>query len=93
MVYVHIQPNRRCPLPAAAAQADLRHNVVKAVHTGKTQGEVAQLLGVTRRAVNKWILAARQGGLSTPKAVRKGRPTGGRLKPAQAAIIECRGHF
>lgn len=73
---------------APAAQAALRRQAVKAVRAGTTQGEVATLFGVTRRAVNHWMRLAAQDGLSALKAQRRGRPLGGgRLKPAQAAVI------
>ena len=73
---------------APAAQAALRRQAVKAVRAGTTQGEVATLFGVTRRAVNNWMRRAAQNGLSVLKAQRRGRPIGGgRLKPTQAAVI------
>jgi transposase len=72
----------------AAAQAALRRRAVKVVRAGKTQGEVAELFGVTRRAVNRWVRMAEKSGLAALKAARRGRPAGGgRLSPAQAAVI------
>jgi len=72
----------------ALAQAALRRQAVHAVRTGKTQGEVATLFGVTRRAVSKWVRAVNEGGWPALKAKRRGRPVGGgRLKAAQAAAI------
>jgi len=54
---------------------------------GKTQVEVANIFGVTRQALGKWIKKYRQGGNKSLKAQRKGRPKGGRLLSWQAAQI------
>jgi len=69
------------------AQEDLRKKAVKAVLGGKKQVEVAQMLGVTRQNVGKWVKKFRQGGEKALKAKRKGRPKGGSLLPWQAAQI------
>jgi len=80
-----IQDARALP---SIAQADLRKKGVRAVvRDGKTQREVATILGVTRHAVGKWVKAYRQGGEKALKAKRKGRPKGGSLLPWQAAQI------
>lgn len=71
------------------AQAALRRRAVQAVRAGTTQGEVAQLFGVTRRAVNAWMRTARQEGLAALKVAPRGRPVGGgRLSSTQAAVIQ-----
>lgn len=72
-----------------AAQAALRRRAVQAVRAGATQGAVAKLFGVTRRAVNAWVRATAEGGLTALKAAPRGRPAGGgRLSPTQAAVIQ-----
>jgi transposase-like protein len=37
------------------AQEDLRRKVIKAILEGKTQVEAAQIFGITRQAVGKWV--------------------------------------
>lgn len=71
----------------AAAQEDLRIRVVKAVVGGKKQVEVAQIFGVTRQAVGRWVEAYRTGGIKALRAKPQGRPKGGSLLPWQAAQI------
>ncbi len=71
----------------AAAQEDLRIRVVKAVLGGKKQVEVAQIFGVTRQAVGRWVKAYRTGGIKALRAKPQGRPKGGSLLPWQAAQI------
>ena len=44
------------------AQEDLRRKAMKAVLDGKKQAEVAEVFGVTRQAVGKWVKAYRGGG-------------------------------
>jgi transposase len=61
--------------------------VHKAVLNGRKQVEVAEILGVTRQAVGKWIRAYREGGEKALKRKRRGRPKGGSLLPWQAAQI------
>ena len=69
------------------AQEDLRKKAVKAVLDGKKQLEVAEMLGITRQNVGKWVKKFRQGGEKALKAKRRGRPKGGSLLPWQAAQI------
>lgn len=69
----------------AVAQEDLRRKAVRAVLDGKTQLEIAKIFGVTRQAVGYWVRAYREGGVSGLKAKPNGRPTGGTLRPWQAA--------
>jgi transposase len=69
------------------AQADLRKKAVNAVLHGAKQIEVAQLLGVTRQSVGKWVKAYKEGGRKRLEAKRRGRPKGGSLLPWQAAQI------
>lgn len=58
---------------------------VKAVQEGKKQVEVAELFGVTRQAVGRWVTSYREGGSRRLKARRQGRPPGRSLEPWQAA--------
>jgi transposase len=60
---------------------------MKAVLDGKKQTEVAEVFGVTRQAVGKWVKAYREGGEKALKARRRGRPKGGSLLPWQAAQV------
>jgi len=71
----------------AIAQEDLRFKAVKAAVGGKKQVEVANIFGVTRQAVGKWVRAYREGGLKALKAAKQGRPKGGSLLPWQAAQV------
>jgi transposase len=69
------------------AQEDLRRKVIKSILDGKKQIEAAELFGVTRQAIGKWLKAYREGGLKAVKAKRQGRPRGGSLLPWQSAQI------
>jgi transposase len=69
------------------AQEDLRRKAVKAVLESMRQQDAAELFGVTRQAVGKWIAAYRKGGLRALRAHPRGRPPGGSLLPWQAAQI------
>lgn len=71
----------------SVAQEDLRKKAIKAVLGGKAQTEVAEILGITRQAVGKWVKAYRERGEKALKAKRRGRPRGGSLLPWQAAQI------
>ncbi len=69
------------------AQEDIRRKAVKAVLSGRSQVEAADLFGVTRQAVGGWIKLHKTGGAKALMAGRRGRPCGGKLKPWQAAQI------
>lgn len=70
------------------AQEDLRVKAVRAVQSGKTQTEVSNLFGVSRKAVNTWVSAYRQNGHRALKARKRGRRRSpSALKPWQAALI------
>lgn len=71
----------------SVAQEDLRQKAVRAVMGGRKQIEVAEVLGVTRQAVGRWVKAFREGGEKALKGRRRGRPKGGSLLPWQAAQI------
>ncbi len=54
---------------------------------GKTQEEVAQMLGVARTTVTYWLKLYCQGGEEALKVKPRGRPKGGKLLGWQAATI------
>jgi transposase len=66
-----------------AAQEELRRRAVTLVGEGKSQVEVAALLGVTRQAVGNWVRAHRRGGSEALAAGKRGRRAG--AKTALAA--------
>jgi len=70
----------------SVAQEDLRRKAIKAVLDGRKQSDVADMFGVTRQAVGKWVKAYRTNGTKALKAKPKGRPKGGALLPWQAAL-------
>jgi len=71
----------------AVAQESLRLRAIRAILKGAKQVEVAELLGVTRQAVARWVQAHRQGGVRALKTRRRGRPPGGRMQAWQAAHV------
>ncbi|QIJ72678.1 IS630 family transposase [Thermosulfuriphilus ammonigenes] len=74
-------------LPPKAQEA-LRFRAVHAVlEQGKTQEEVAQMLGIARTTVTYWLKLYRQGGEEALKIKPRGRPKGGKLLGWQAATI------
>jgi transposase len=61
---------------------------VEVVKAGMGKCKAAEVFGVSRRAVSRWIRADRQGGKEALKAKPRGRPRGGgKLKPWQCATI------
>src|SRR5580658_2861750 len=64
---------RRLP---QAAQEELRRRAVALVGEGRSQGEVAGLLDVSRQSVNEWVAAHRAGGDAALAAGRRGRRYG-----------------
>ena len=69
------------------AQEDLRRKVLRAILEGKKQMEAAQIFGVTRQAVGKWVKKYREGGARALRARKRGRPSKSSLLPWQAAQI------
>lgn len=68
------------------AQEDIRRKAVKACLDGRSKAEVAEIFGVTRQAVTKWVNSFENGGEKALKAKRRGRSKGGKkLLPWQAA--------
>jgi transposase len=78
--------NEARSLPSAA-QEDIRLKVLKAIQGGKKQVEAAELFGVTRQAIGRWVKKYREGGEKALRAKKKGRPKGRSLEPWQAAQI------
>jgi transposase len=64
---------RRLP---QAAQEELRRRAVVLVGEGRSQGEVARLLEVSRQSVNEWVAAYRVGGERALAAGKRGRRPG-----------------
>ena len=61
---------------------------VEVVKEGMGKSKAAEVFGVSRRAVSRWMRADRQGGKEALKAKPRGRPRGGgKLKPWQCAIL------
>ncbi|MDY6935586.1 MAG: IS630 family transposase [Spirochaetota bacterium] len=71
----------------SVAQEYVRRKAIKAVLEGKRLCEVADLFGVTRQAVWKWLKAYREGGTQAMISKQKGRPRGGTLLPGQVTQI------
>ena len=72
----------------AGAQEAIRMRTVEAIKAGMGKSKAAEVFGVSRRAVSRWIRADRQGGKEALKAKPRGRPRGGgKLKPWQCATI------
>jgi transposase len=68
-------------------QEDLRRKVLRTILDGKKQMEAAQIFGVTRQAVGKWVKKYREGGARALRARKRGRPSKSSLLPWQAAQI------
>jgi len=71
----------------SVAQEDLRRKVLRAIVRGEKQVQAAQLFGVTRQAVGKWVKKYREGGARALRARKRGRPSKSSLLPWQAAQI------
>ena len=70
------------------AQEALRIRAVKALLQGQKQKDVAELFGVSRQSLHKWLRAYRARGYRALSTKRQGRPAGKKLlKPWQAAQI------
>ena len=67
------------------AKEAIRIKAVQSVLSGRKQVEVAEIFGVTRQAVGKWIKKYREQGFKALKAQKQGRKKGGKLLPWQAA--------
>jgi transposase len=70
-----------------AAQQDLRYKTVAAVEKGKTHQEAAQLFGIARGTVTKWVSDKKKHGVAALRSRRRGRPPAPRLKGHQAATV------
>jgi transposase len=70
------------------AQAELRRTAVRLVAEGRSNTEVAGLLGVARETVGRWVKTHGQGGERALDARRRGRRPGHtKLSPAQQLRI------
>ena len=71
------------------AQEEVRRRAVALVGEGRSQGEVARLLDVSRQSVNEWVAAHRRGGEQALAARRRGRRQGEKtvLTPRQQTQI------
>jgi len=74
---------------SSEAQEQVRFKAVAAVKSGRTQGEVATLFGVTRQAVCNWMRLRRRSGMQGLRARPRGRPVGGRLQPRQERLVQA----
>ena len=73
---------------APEAQAALRYRAVKAVLDGMPQTEAAEVFGITRQAVGKWMKAYRTGGNDALSVKKRGpKHSRAKLKNWQAATI------
>jgi transposase len=70
-----------------SAQQEIRIRAVHAVLEGITQVEVAQLFGVTRQVLSKWVRTYKEHGEKGLKAQKQGRPKGAFLKGWQASKV------
>jgi len=72
-----------------AAQEEVRRRAVALAAEGRSQGEVASLLDVSRQSVNEWVAAHRKGGEAALAARRRGRRFGEKtsLAPWQQAQV------
>src|SRR5271167_4481914 len=70
---------------SAEGQEDLRRRVVEAVQKGLSQTEAAQVFGLARGTVSRWMGLVERVGRRALKARRRGRPPVSRLAPHQAA--------
>jgi transposase len=69
------------------AQEDLRRKAVQAVLDGTTRSEAGKRYGVSRKAVEKWVVAYEADGTKALRANPRGRPRGGSLHPWQSSQI------
>lgn len=68
-------------------QDEIRKRAVKAVLSGKSQTEVAEIYGVSRPTVNIWVNNYKRKGKQTLVSEKRGNPQESKLKGYQAATI------
>lgn len=78
----------------AQTQEEIRRQAIRLLKSGITSQEVANQLEVSRKAVQEWKKAYKEGGMKALKAKKQGRPTGSGLKlsgeqQAKIRIIIC----
>ena len=71
----------------SGAQEAIRMRTVEVIKAGMGKSKAAEVFGVSRRAISRWMGAHRQGGKEALKAKPRGRPHGGKLKSWQCATI------
>ena len=71
------------------AQEELRRRAIKMIESGQTQAKTAELLEISRNAVNGWWKRHQEGGLQALKKRRRGRAVGSdrRLTEEQEAQV------
>ena len=87
LLYIAFMKTQDARTLAPAAQEALRHRAVSAVLRGESQTAVAKTFGLSRGAVARWIFLYRQGGFKALNGAKRGRRSGKRLEPWQAAQI------
>lgn len=80
-------PRRDARQLTQSAQEELRIRAVSMCRSGLTQAAVAELLEVSRGAVNMWCRRAETQGEASLKKGKRGNPTGPVLQGTQAATI------
>jgi transposase len=72
---------------SSEAQEEIRYKAVQVVLNGKKHVETANIFGVTRHTVDKWMKLYQRQGQVGLKAKPKGRPRRNTLKPWQATQV------
>ncbi len=73
---------------SSEAQEDLRRRVIEAVLThGMKKAHAARNFGVSRQAINNWLVAHERGGDAALAAKKRGRPQERTIAPKQQAKI------
>jgi transposase len=68
-------------------QQEIRHKAVKMFLKGFSQIYISTVLGVSTRAIYKWLKAYKESGEKGLKINKRGRPKGSQLEPWQSAQI------
>jgi transposase len=68
-------------------QQEIRHNAIQMFLKGFSQVNISKILGVSTRAIYKWLKAYKELGEKGLKIQKRGRPKGTQLQPWQSAQI------